>query len=244
MTYTTTFATIVLVIIAILIIWTSVASANSTIGIDDGIGITAIPITVKNATNVGSIDVTLSFDQSMVSVGDVDAADMDSMVANHAVDGEVRIIAYQSGSDGLNGDFTVAVVKVSSVGNSGDTCKMCLDVRTFKDASPDCLSMKYDVCNGTYTVYYDSGNNYGGGGGGGTYPPVVVDNDDIVNDSGTNETINESMNVVNESPTATPTNGIVHDDMILPKSMFMDMVLLILICLSLVILFTSRNKNK
>lgn len=142
------------------------ASDNSTIiGIGSGSGTATLPITVTNGSNVGSVDITLTFDPAITTITGMSGGDMDSEFWNIGTD-QVRVGAYQTNNPGLNDTFTIANVTFKSVSSSG-SCPLAIVVTTFKDATPTGAVMPYDVSNGTYTA--TSGGN---GGGNGVYPPT------------------------------------------------------------------------
>ena len=161
----------IIIAITLCMMFIGVVSADSTIGIDSGSGDTTMPLYVANGTNVGSIQVNLTYDPSVVNVTGVTGSNMDNMLANleHANDGCVRIIAYQSNSPGATGDFIIAQVAFKPTFNSG-TCPVNIDVTTFKDSTPRGNKMAYNVRDGIYTAV-GGGGGHGGGGGSGTYPP-------------------------------------------------------------------------
>ena len=173
------------------------------IGIEDGSGYTTIPITVSNGTDVGSCDVNIAFDPSIVTTVKVDNGDMDNMFSNteHVEDGWIRIGAYQGTNPGIMGDFILANVTFSSVATSGN-CPLVISVTTFKDGSPAGRPMCYTVSNGTYTATADGGN-----GGDGTYPPTPTPTDD-----GNVTPTQTPVITPTQTPVITPTKILPHDD--------------------------------
>ena len=130
-----------------------------TVSIGDGEGNVTIPIMIENVTNLGSCNIRLDFDQSVVSVTDVTDGDMSNMISNiHA--GWVRIVAFQTGSTGLNGDVIVANVTFTPVdGCSNATSDLNITVMTLKDATPQGQVIPRDIDNGVYTSIYVGGLN-------------------------------------------------------------------------------------
>ena len=131
------------------------------------------PIEIKNATNIGSCDLTLFFDPSVVRVSNVSGGDFDFISSNleNTTAGSIRIAAFQGPSAGLNGDVVVANVTFMAVGSVGSSTPLTLDVTTLKDASPACSPIPYCIENGTLVIYQcqDRSEDEGGtGGGGGT----------------------------------------------------------------------------
>lgn len=124
--------------------------ANATIDVGDTFGGT-VPITVTNATNVGSVDLTVSYNSSIVTVTGVTNGDMDVMGLPNIGTGYVKILAYQSGNPGLNGDFTLANLTFTAVGN--ETCDFVISVTSFQDATPCVRAMPYITGDGEYCGY-------------------------------------------------------------------------------------------
>ena len=194
-----------LIIFAMMMVFTVNASAEcATIGIGDGSGYVTIPITVSGAADVGSCDVNLTYDSSIVTVTSIGDGDMDNTFTNieHADEGWVRVGAYQANTPGIVGDFILANVTFSSVATSG-TCPLTITVVTFKDATPAGKPMCYNVSNGTYTATEDGGNN----GNGGTYPPEPTP----TNGGNVTPTVTPVITPTT-APTASPTKILPHDD--------------------------------
>ena len=193
-----------IIILAIMLtMFAANASAEcATIGIGNGSGYVTIPVTVSGGTDVGSCDVNLTYDSSIVTVASISNGEMDNTFWNieNAGDGWVRIGAYQANTPGI-GEFILANVTFSSVATSG-SCPLMMSVTTFKDATPAGRPMCYIVGNGTYTATTDGGN--GGNGGNGTYPPTPTPTE---NGANVTPTITPTI-----EPTASPTKILPHDD--------------------------------
>lgn len=132
---------------------------GTVISIGDAFNNDTIPIMVRGAENVGSADVTLTYNSSIVTVTAVGNGDMDSMFSNleSAGDGWIRIGAYQTNNPGLDGEFILANVTFSPVGDG--VCPLNITVTTFKDATVTGAPMEYTVNNGTYSSYYNGDVN-------------------------------------------------------------------------------------
>lgn len=158
----------ILMTLCIMATFPMIISADNTaeIGIGSGYGQVTIPIAVIDGSNVGSIDVTLSFDPTIATITDITNGDMDSMFSNveNIDDGYIRIGAYQTNNPGLDGTFIIADISFISVASSG-SCPLGITVTTFKDSTPAGNPMLYSIVNGTYTA------TSSGGGRDGTYPP-------------------------------------------------------------------------
>ncbi len=118
------------------------------------VGTITVPITIENATNIGSCDLTLSYDPLIAIVSDVDGGDFDSLQANleDAADGVIRIGAYQISNPGLNGDVVLAEVTFMTMGEVGASTVLDLEVTTLKDVTPECNPIPYLVEDGSFTV--------------------------------------------------------------------------------------------
>ena len=129
-----------------------------------------VAIKIENGVNVGSLDLTLFFDPSVVRVSNVSGGDFDFISSNleNTTAGSARIAAFQGPSAGLNGNVVVANVTFMAVGSVGSSTPLTLDVTTLKDASPACSPIPYCIENGTLVIYQckDRSEDEGGTGGG------------------------------------------------------------------------------
>ncbi|MCK4459631.1 MAG: hypothetical protein KAU52_07920 [Methanosarcinales archaeon] len=133
----------------------------ATIKIGNAIGRETLPITIDNAANVGSVDITLAFNASIVNVTNVTGGNFDVTASNleHVHDGCVRIGTFQTESNGLSRNITLAEVTFEPMGSAGEMCSLNLSVTTFKDATPECNEIPYVVRNGTYTAFLNGDVN-------------------------------------------------------------------------------------
>lgn len=132
------------------------APPTATFSIDDAFGVTTVPIMILNATNAGSVDMTLTYDASIVTVTGVSGGDMDSEFWNIGV-GQVRIGAYQGSNPGLDGGFVLAHVSFEPV--TDGSCNFGITVTTYKDATPCGTSMPCDISTGVYSSYLNGDVN-------------------------------------------------------------------------------------
>jgi len=123
-------------------------------------GRTTVPITIENVSNVGSCQLTLSYDPDVVIALDA-SSDFDSLFANFedAASGSVSILAYQTSNPGLDGDVIVANVTFIAVGNIGSSTPLDLEVTTLTDATPNCNPIPYKIMNGSFTVFLNGDVN-------------------------------------------------------------------------------------
>jgi len=115
---------------------------------------TVVPIRIDNATNLGSVDINLTYNSSVVIAVNVTGGDFDVTIPNleHNVSGLVRIGAFQTENPGLNGSVNLAWVKLKAVGNTGENSPLNISVNTLRDATPQCNLIPYQVSNGTFTI--------------------------------------------------------------------------------------------
>ncbi len=143
---------------------------------------TLVPITIDNAANLGSVDINLTYNSSVVIAVNVTGGDFDVTIPNleHNRSGLVRIGAIQTEKSGLNGSVNLAWVKLKAVGNLGEISPLNISVNTLKDATNECNNISHTITNGTFTVTLSgeptstptpsNGGGDGGGGGGGYVP--------------------------------------------------------------------------
>ena len=130
-------------------------SGVATISIGDAIDNETIPIVIENGVNVGTCDITLSFNASVVNVTNVAGGDFDKTIPNfvYVREGLVRIGAFQTDNPGLNGRIILANVTFASTGSpTGAKSPLNLSVTTFKETTLVGADMPYIVMNGTYTT--------------------------------------------------------------------------------------------
>ena len=115
---------------------------------------TVVPIRIDNATNLGSVDINLTYNSSVVIAVNVTGGDFDVTIPNleHNVSGLVRIGAFQTENPGLNGGVNLTWVKLKAVGNTGENSPLNISVNTLRDATPQCNLIPYQVSNGTFTI--------------------------------------------------------------------------------------------
>jgi len=116
--------------------------------------ITFTDITIKNATNVGVIDLNLCYKPSVVIVTDVKDSEFDVIIPNLVKNstGFVRIGAFQIENPGLNGSVLIARLKLKAIGKPSDVSPLNITVNEFKDATSQGNNILYTITNGTFTV--------------------------------------------------------------------------------------------
>jgi len=110
-----------------------------------------IPIRIEGGVDIGSLDLNITFDPTLLSVKSMRNGAFDSTTINPEADsGVVKVIAYQSINPGLNGNFTAAeiVFEALRVGES----PIDLEIVTLTDSSPQVKHLAPAICNGTVTI--------------------------------------------------------------------------------------------
>jgi hypothetical protein len=126
--------------------------------IDDAVAMTGnnviTSLMITNITNVGTADISLTYNQSVVQVIDVTNSDFDFMDADiDNMNGITRIGAFQTSSGGLNGNVTVANITLLAAGSGGEFTGLELTINELKEASSDEISIFAGVRNGTFTIW-------------------------------------------------------------------------------------------
>jgi PGF-pre-PGF domain-containing protein len=108
-----------------------------------------VPIRLLNSTGVGGSMVTLTFNQSIVTVTSAVAGDFDIFTPDYSnvSDGVLRVTCTKSGQD-LIGDLTLATIALAAVGTSG-SCELGLYAE-LTEADGDNVPSR--TVNGTFTV--------------------------------------------------------------------------------------------
>jgi hypothetical protein len=110
-------------------------------------------IIIQNIINVGTADISLCYNQSIVHVIAVNGTDFDFMDA--AIDnynGMTRIGAYQISSAGQNGTVKFADVRLMAVGSDGASCTLNLSINELKEAGSEEISIPAITHNGTFNI--------------------------------------------------------------------------------------------
>jgi hypothetical protein len=93
-------------------------------------GTVTVPIAASGASSIGAMDLTLTYDASVLKFisADIGALSKNGMVeANGTTPGSVRIAFVDS--SGVNGDGPVIVVRFTAIGASGTSSKVDLQAR-------------------------------------------------------------------------------------------------------------------
>ena len=129
-----------------------------------------IPILVEGGLDIGALDLNITFDPSLLSAESADDGELDNTVINleDAGSGKIKVVAFQGGNNGINGNFTVCNITFKALETG--VSSIDLEVVTLTDASPQCENLSYTVQDGAVTIYreesdHSSVNPVGGGGG-------------------------------------------------------------------------------
>jgi len=122
------------------------------------------PIIIEDAANIGAVDISITYDESLLVVTDVADGDFDvtesNLERNHT--GKVRIVAFQMANPGLNGRVTIASVTLA--GEVDDLGSLDTNVNTLIDATPQCSPIDSTVDD--FTITASAPPSRGGGRGG------------------------------------------------------------------------------
>jgi len=113
---------------------------------------TSVLLMIYNAANAGVVDVTLTYDSSVIVMTNIAGVDFDTTIPNleHNDTGLVRIGAFQMENPGLNGTVTIANITLEAVGSYGHSSPLNISVKEFKDANPEGNKLLCKVSNGTF----------------------------------------------------------------------------------------------
>jgi len=114
---------------------------------------TTASIIIRNAINVGIVDIIISYNQSVVHVVAINNSDfdfMDAVIDNTS--GKTRIGAFQTSSPGLYGDVRIADVTLKAVGVGGASCTLNITIVELKGASENEISIPAVAHNGTFFI--------------------------------------------------------------------------------------------
>jgi len=145
-----------LALIGLLLVLLLPSGAATTISIESLLSepgvISATPIMIENVTNVGTVDITIFYNQTVVHVTDATNSEFDFMypVINNS-GGYVRIGGMAYG-DGLSGDVRLADLMLEAVGDTGETCSLGIIINELKVADPTETTIPADVENGTFGI--------------------------------------------------------------------------------------------
>jgi len=118
-----------------------------------------VPITVEGAKDVGSVDITLKYDPSVLKAVSVETADLGKnaiMESNLANPGQVNIALVDA--SGINGEGEIAIISFSVLGETGTSSPMSLLKASVYDLS--LVEQQTTISNGVLTVAEAKGTGY------------------------------------------------------------------------------------
>jgi len=143
-------------VIALLLVLLPASAAATTISIG-GVFVepgetSAAPIMIEDVTNVGTVDITIFYNHSVVHVTGATNSEFDSMypVINNSA-GYVRIGGMAYG-DGLSGDVKLADLMLEAVGDAGEMSLLCITINELKVADATETTTLADVENSTFAI--------------------------------------------------------------------------------------------
>ncbi|MCK4459382.1 MAG: fibronectin type III domain-containing protein, partial [Methanosarcinales archaeon] len=113
----------------------------------------SIPLIIGNIPNVGTVDILLTYNQSLVHITAVNESDfdfMDSVIDNSI--GITRIGAFQTSPGGLSGDVKLANITLMAVGTPGSSSSLCITINELKEATSEEITIPASTHNGTFTI--------------------------------------------------------------------------------------------
>lgn len=136
--------------------------SKSVISIGTVVGNTTapIPIRIDNASNIGSVDINVSYNSSVCVITEATNGSFDVTVANLEQNetGWVRISAFQAENPGLNESIILANLTFRSNSANG-TSPLNLTVSGLTDATNETKDIPYIVVNGTYLTFLNGDVN-------------------------------------------------------------------------------------
>ncbi|MDY6959744.1 MAG: cohesin domain-containing protein, partial [Halobacteriota archaeon] len=134
--------------------------------VDPGESVT-VPVMIRNATNVGVVDINITFDPTVVNVEVEEiyvdvldkwfiTSDFDNPIP--VIDnttGFARIGAFQSENPGLNGDVGIVNLILTAVGDAGSFTTFDITVNELKEATPEGIDIPATVEDSMFTIRGD-----------------------------------------------------------------------------------------
>jgi hypothetical protein len=118
-----------------------------------------VPITVEGAKDVGSVDITLKYDPSVLKAVSVETVDLGKnaiMESNLANPGQVNIALVDA--SGINGEGEIATISFSVLGETGASSPLSLVEASVFDL--ELVEQQTTISNGAFTVAESKGAGY------------------------------------------------------------------------------------
>ena len=160
-------------------------------------------IMILNATDVDTVDLSLTYDQSVLNVINVLDGDFDTTIPNLEKNtmGSIRIGTFQTYNPGLSGDILIGNIEIKAVGNSGQTGLLKIIMNELK--TPQGVDIECTVRNGTFSITQSdtSGGSSGRSGGGidGGFTGETTDNVSV-SEAGGEGIVQEPVSNIDETP--------------------------------------------
>lgn len=119
-----------------------------------------VPITVEGATDVGSVDLTLKYDTSVLKAVSVETAALSKnaiMESNIEEPGQVNIALVDA--SGINGDGDIAIISFSVLGEAGTSSPLSLIEASVYNL--ELVEQQITTRNGLFTAEETKGAGYG-----------------------------------------------------------------------------------
>jgi chitodextrinase len=115
---------------------------------------TILPLWIYNASNLGSIDLELRYNHTVVRVTNATPGDFEVMIPNleQNATGFVKLVAFQAENPGLNGTVVLSYLMLTAVGKPGETSPLNLTVMKLTDVQPECRDIPHETRNGTFAI--------------------------------------------------------------------------------------------
>ena len=141
-------------LILVLITLPFVSSTTISIGdvyIEPG-AISTAPVTIENVSHVGTIDITLFYNSSLVRISGASDSEFNFMhpVINNSA-GYTRIGGMAYG-DGLSGNVQLADLVFEAVGSADETCSLCININEIKVADATETTIPANVQNSSISI--------------------------------------------------------------------------------------------
>ena len=111
-----------------------------------------IPITIENADNIGGMNITISYENTVLTAQSVEKGTLTTnalLEYDLDTEGEIKIIWVST--EGIDGDGSLAVISFDVIGNTDDTSN--INVTSIEAADVDTLiDIIIPVQNGIFTV--------------------------------------------------------------------------------------------
>lgn len=119
-----------------------------------------VPIIVEGATDVGSVDLTLKYDTSVLKAVSVETADLSKnaiMESNIEDPGQINIAL--ADASGINGDGEIAIISFSVLGEAGTSSPLSLIEASVYDL--ELVEQQTTTRNGLFTAEENKSVGYG-----------------------------------------------------------------------------------